>query len=190
MSEEALHWYWNKRFENIQLLTVDDILDLTIERGQEIEKLLLCLDQNAFSGILSDVTINFLDLKVKKLLPKQILNDSQFETVILNSKMHFNTEDEDKLRCYCVKFYSHIVNGESPEYEKRAMIAFIELGLKNYELSLHSAGFAINEQEIVNFGDELVNKRSLLAQNALVSTATDLAKILLTSAHSIQAQNN
>lgn len=188
MSEENLHWYWSKRFENVQSLTVDDILNLTIERGQQIEDLLLHLDQSIFPGILSKVATEFLNSRIKKLLPEELRDDSQFESVILNSKAHFDTEDEDELRSLCAEFYIDVVNAGSSDHEKRAMMAFIELGLGQYELALRSAGFAINESHVNNFGSEL-DRLSLSAQKTLVSVATDMAKILLALVHDKKVQN-
>lgn len=187
MTDEQLHWLWGKKFEMVGSLTVDEILELTIDRGMELEELLPVLDEGKFCGIFRKVTERFMDMEVKKMLPAQILSDPEFPKILSDAKRYFEVDDESEVIDRFTKLYIEAVNRESPENVKRAMIAHAELGLGNLHRALAEAAFAVNELQVPNFGFEL-ERRTLTAQNALVKAARTVAEVILEVALEMQAE--
>lgn len=186
MSDENLQWLWRKKFTQARLLTLDDLLYSTIERGKDLSELLFCLDESILPGIYCRVVKRFIDQEVKDMLSKIILNDPDFDIIFSDPRKYFGVNDDDVIRNLCTERYKCDLNHDSPENMKRAIISFIELGLGNFKDALSNAEFAVNESRIPNFCWE-INNRTLTSTNELVRVAKITALVTLEVAREMQS---
>lgn len=186
LSDSDLEWLWSKRFENPSSLTVEDVLELTVDRGKDIDVLLISLETNlVYKGILSKVVERLLQSKIRELLPSEVLTDPEFDSIFSDPCGYFRTDDQDIACGKIIERYGAVVNSGSEKYLQCAMSAFVYFALRQYVLSLHQAGFALNEKSVPNFGEEL-RRGSLTAELALIEVVKVIASIGLETASEMQ----
>jgi hypothetical protein len=175
---------WDEAIGKLNTLTVDRILEITVDRGQCVHDFIAHIDGNGtFPGILKTVAKTLLDSTIKSLLPQDVSHDEDFESLIDDPVSYFGIDQkawgiEDTVRTYITRRYKEFVNIGSEEFEKRAMIAYVEFAIGSPIHSIINGTFALNEKDVPNFGDEL-HRMTLAATKASVDAEKLVAKILL-----------
>ncbi|PLX26819.1 hypothetical protein C0583_06005 [Candidatus Parcubacteria bacterium] len=146
--------------------------------GDGVEALAVYLDKEHYPGILSDLAKKAI-VEVKGYLEEVIDFNKETEMLFLLPYAHFTEAGDDKEVANAIaEHFIDCINAESPEFLKRAMIAYIEFCLCNHHSSLVSILFSKCERKIDNFGKRLYSNDKE-ATDAMVEVADWYAEILL-----------
>jgi len=137
----------------------DRLADELMLRGYEAEDLAAWIGAKHFPSFLKAWAHQFV-LQTRPMLEEVIRFNERVEGMLEDPRKFFNTNEEEA-RNLVVDYFSQAVNGCSPEYVKRAMIAHIELGLGNFVFAAEQAGFAMNNKEVEDFGEKIAIGESM-----------------------------
>ncbi len=193
LNEDDVEWRWLQMFQKPEAITVEDILEVTSDRGRGVGHLLSCLDdEECFSGIFQRVVVILLDSKVKQCLPIEITSTDLFESLSDGRLANvYQGCSEEVVRGNITDRFIPLLRaciGGNPYTPckihpsiARAMIAYTEFFIGNLVEALNSAGFALNEQMTDHFEDELFSN-SITGIRSVVEVEKIIAEIVLQEA--------
>ncbi len=159
-------------------LNRDDIFQATVQNGEGVEQLVQYMDASQ-SGLLETWAKRYISQGVTPLLATAIPLDNHWAWNMLSDPYaYFGERDGDCVREQVVQKLWKYVHYYSPPYVKRAMIAHIELGCRNYPEATRAADFSLCEWQIPDFGTLFMNNREK-ALPTLLETARQKAQLLV-----------
>lgn len=158
-------------------LTREVVLSLTVYKGQCVEDLAAYLDSLYCPGILRKLAEIRLK-EISPLLEEVLILDELTRRILADPRRFFNTKDTEEARGKAVDRFIQVVNKHSPQHVIRAMMAYINFGLEEYQEAISQADFAQCEKEVTNFGDK-IGERGDEADEAMLRRAEHLAKLLI-----------
>lgn len=179
---------WAEMFQNPKDLTVDDVLDVTVKKGLDIDRLIWYLSfRPEHSGILKEVTEEFLERVAKEYLPEAIVLSDLFAQVLSGEAAKAYT-DIDAANAWD-RLYESLEDIEKPDFEQlvspqayalreNAIISYTSFGLEKYEWALDVARYIFSEKSIPFFAEE-VEARNPEASLSAVEATRIVAEILL-----------
>lgn len=172
-------------------LVAEDIYNATTPHGKDVGDLVQYMDTNPSwpQGLLEKWSREYVRREATPLLTTVIPHDNRLAWSVLEDPYeYFRQNDGLRVRELVQQKFSSYVNRGSEEYIKRAMIAHIELGCKNYSVAANEAQFALCEWILrPNFG-HLLEQRDPRASEALFETERQRAVLLISILETIGKQ--
>jgi len=167
-------------------LTTDMLLRCTVSEGSRrpkgytpcVEDLIIFLDKEFYPGILKAAAEKYL-LVIRPLLEECLPCDEATLAVLADPKKFFSTKDEQTALNRATEYFISLVNKDSPEHTKRAMIAHLEFGLGNYQTAIVEAQFAQSEKSTPNFAEVLYGTDNAAILRATLAAQKATAEILI-----------
>jgi hypothetical protein len=154
-----------------------DILEITVCAGKGVEDLAVYLDTK-LPGLLETWSRGYVE-EVTPLLEEALPFTAEVKHILADPLLYFLAETKQDARDDTVAHFASQVTADSAEHIKRAMTAFIELGLGNFYEASNFAEFAVCEKEVINFREKFTDWASKEAKIALLQTQTRKAEILI-----------
>lgn len=173
MRVSTLSW---ENVDQLAVITPNDIFEITAMVGKEIEDLAQFLEKK-YPGIVLQLCEQYLAL-VLGMLPAGSVPTLEEVKALAESLRAAGAGDQHIRNEVTQRFYG-VVNMDSPEYAKRAMIAMIEFALGEQVEVLNSAGFTQCNFEDSNFNKNMAGSDRDACMETLLNADRKKAEVLI-----------
>lgn len=148
---------WSDLFKEPHDLTVQKVVEVTVDIGFSPEDLLGHLEKKLYPDISEGIANVYLKQNVLRLLPEGIIEADFFEAISTDGKKFFAVKDEQFVRDAVVGRVESLLGKNTTLVTQMAMTAHIEQGLGNYQLAICVGCLSLCEKAHPGFNDAFNN---------------------------------